>query len=489
MAFNQLIAFEVDKATGNDANGGGFDDTSGTPGTNYAWGAGQTTIAYTDLATVGVSAVVTSVARAFIAADVGNVVNITAGTNFTTGRYQILSVSAGAATLDRNATTGVGAGGTGTLGGSLLTIQTGINAAFINTGAVADCRVYIKKGAYVGTVALLTTASVAAVKYKCRVIGYNATHNDIPTIASGNQPTYAVGSGAGVNGIDISTQTGYSIENITFDGTVSSGTAGVKGVNLTALYNRIINCKIMNFSAEGFISSAGGTSLFNSEVTGCAGTNSAVQIPQSANGSSLIAYNWIHKNTKTAISTVFGQTIAYNIISNNSGASSDGISGDIFGTTIFGNVFYNNGRDGIRATNAYDATISSLWLNNIFAKNGGVGINLLTALPPPTNSLVSVNYNAFYSNTGGNYNNMTASANDVSVAINPFVSSDANLASETSPNWALNNTANAGASLRAAGFFGTLSALSTTTGFQDIGAFQHQDSGGGTTTNIFVIED
>ena len=54
-------------------------------------------------ATVGnsVAPLVTSVTHNFTADEVGNFVNITAGTNWTTGLYEIRSVAANAATLDR----------------------------------------------------------------------------------------------------------------------------------------------------------------------------------------------------------------------------------------------------------------------------------------------------------------------------------------------------------------------------------------------------
>lgn len=58
----------------------------------------------TDLAaTVATSAapVVTSASHNFVANDVGAVLNVTAGTNWTAGAYTIVSVNANAATLDR----------------------------------------------------------------------------------------------------------------------------------------------------------------------------------------------------------------------------------------------------------------------------------------------------------------------------------------------------------------------------------------------------
>jgi hypothetical protein len=68
--------------------------------------------------------VITSATHNFVAADVGNLIQITAGTNWTTGFYQIVSVAANAATLDRAVGTAVSlTNGTFAVGGALLTIQ------------------------------------------------------------------------------------------------------------------------------------------------------------------------------------------------------------------------------------------------------------------------------------------------------------------------------------------------------------------------------
>ena len=102
MSLNANLVWEVDAATGNVINGGGFDAISGTPGTDYTYGVGQTVITYADIGTDGATTtVMCSVIRPFTAADVGNIINITSGTHATVGRYQILSVTGGKATVDQ----------------------------------------------------------------------------------------------------------------------------------------------------------------------------------------------------------------------------------------------------------------------------------------------------------------------------------------------------------------------------------------------------
>lgn len=74
------------------------------------------TQAYTDLVIDGsLNTKVTSAARPFTSADVGKVLNVTAGTGFTTGIYTIASVAASAATLDRAVGTTSSTGGTADL--------------------------------------------------------------------------------------------------------------------------------------------------------------------------------------------------------------------------------------------------------------------------------------------------------------------------------------------------------------------------------------
>jgi hypothetical protein len=197
VAIAATMQWELDSATGNDANGGGFDDTSGTPGTNYAWGAGQTAIAYTDIRTDGANLnvmVSNGPARAFVAADVGNVINLTGGTHITTGRYQILSVAVGKATVDRNFATEDTAAhndGAGTLGGALASIT----AAFIQdatTPMVAGNKLWIKYNAVAYSLPSAITAGVAGTAVLPILFsGYYASHGDNPTIASGHQPTIA----------------------------------------------------------------------------------------------------------------------------------------------------------------------------------------------------------------------------------------------------------------------------------------------------------
>src|SRR4051812_7511364 len=118
MALASTTEWDISTTGTSNTNGCGFNPSNtgngGTCGTNYAlqdspqWSFG-------DLASTSASSwlVVTSASHTFVASDCGNLIHIISGTNFTAGWYEILSVSGGAATLDRacgsvgNATVGV----------------------------------------------------------------------------------------------------------------------------------------------------------------------------------------------------------------------------------------------------------------------------------------------------------------------------------------------------------------------------------------------
>ena len=102
--------------------------------------------------------------------------------------------------------------------------------------------------------------------------------------------------------------------------------------------------------------------------------------------------------------------------------------------------------------------------------NGGYGANLTTGATYP-GIIVIAGYNAFGNNTSGARNNLPTETSDVTLTADPFTNA-------AGGNFALNNTVGGGAACRAAGIPGVFPG-GLTTGYIDIGAVQHQDSGGG----------
>lgn len=466
------------RTTGSDTNGGFF--VIGQSGTDWSQ---QNTPQYstTDGVTAGTTTITSATAN-FGTDVVGNGIYVAGGTGSITGAWYQIETRASSTTITVDRSTGLstGTGATLHIGGGLLTIQQGITSAFLNGSGLGDSIVYVKKGTYTGTAAL-SFSGIGVGNYASRLIGYNSTHGDNPLPSSGNQPMYKVGSGAGVDGVDINGQSGIIIRFMEFNGIATTGSEGVIGINITSgEFNSVWGCKIDNFTTSGFSSNQGGTGISWSEVTliGSSGT-AAVIVPEEGSAN----FNWIHKNTETGMQVNPLSTANFNLVTNSTGASSDGIQIN-YGSTVIGNTVYGSGRDGFRtAGNGFDTTINDVWVDNISAKSAGYGLNNVSSSGAPTTN-PSIQNNAYYGNTSGNYNNITAGVNDVAVSVNPFNSSDANLASETSPDWGLNNTASAGASLRNAGFPGQLSGDSYSTGYADMGVFRHQDAAASTCTNI-----
>jgi hypothetical protein len=252
MAIGQNVAWEIrSTATAGNVNGGGFDNSLG--GTDYSQ---QDASQYngTDLASSNGTtnpSVVTSATHTFVAADVGNLINITAGTNWTTGRYKIVSVSAGAATLDR-AVGGAASltAGTYRVGGALSLGNA--NDQTTLTAVAGGNTIYIKSGAYTLGVAITAGFGQAGVSFINTVMtGYTSTRGDSCT---------------GTNRPKITTTTGlqtlsnnFTYNNISF---VLPGGNGFSGGTNALFYN----CKMYNNGGGLCISGANNNFFASCEI-------------------------------------------------------------------------------------------------------------------------------------------------------------------------------------------------------------------------------
>jgi hypothetical protein len=152
MAVAATTVYEI-RTTGDDANGGGFNSARG--GTDYTLqDAAQKSGA--DLTMHGTNNTkVSPVAAKVAAADVGNLIHISAGTNWTTGWYEITAQDGGDPgywTLDRSpAAAGEANLGTYKMGGALAT-PGGLGAVLKATtgggGGVSGLAAYMKGGTY-----------------------------------------------------------------------------------------------------------------------------------------------------------------------------------------------------------------------------------------------------------------------------------------------------------------------------------------------------
>ena len=160
------------------AGGGGFVPGLASPGTDFSQ---QDTVQYalTGVTTAAADAILL---HASAAADMkDNILNITGGTNFTVGRYQVLSVVVGVSiTLDRNCTTAAGAAGVVNIGGA-LSLGSADDAVF--EAMEAGNKMHIKSGAYTlgGAVSVTKDGTYAS---PINIEGYNTTRGDNPAFAN-----------------------------------------------------------------------------------------------------------------------------------------------------------------------------------------------------------------------------------------------------------------------------------------------------------------
>lgn len=437
-------------ATASMVNGGGFNPSNATPGTDYSQ-QDAAEDSGTDLASAdgdAVPCVVTSATHNFVDADEGNIIHITAGTGWTAGWYEVVSTSGNAATLDRACgTDGAKTNGTWYLGGALSLNSTLDDDFFEQT--IAGNTIWIENGSY-SLGEALTIAKAGDATNPIKVFGYNGTRGDNPTGA--NRPS--INSGALV----LTTGTYWVFKNIIFTGTGSS-------VLSAGGANHIVNCKATNTSetanrnaflfgnaADGILLNSEGVSTLgravfitlNTQIIGNYLHDSDIGILNSTTGNNYIAFNIIESNATAAIS--------------NTGAMS--LMSLFMNNTLYGAETPNG--TGIEfATGSTDVRL----LNNIiYGFTTGV-------THVDTQSIGFDDYNDYYNNTT-DVSNWTKGSNDL--ALDPGFTD------------APNGNFTIGTNLKAAGFPGAFNG-SATTGYLDIGAVQRvepTEGGGGTCAPI-----
>ncbi len=435
MALSALIQWEVRPANGTANAGGGF--RAGASGTDRSQqNAVQT--AFTDLVIDAVTNTnVTSAAFPFAAADVGNVIAVTGGAGFTTGLYEVVSVAAAVATLDRAVGTVGSTGGTGNLGGARSGYSVGTTT--LQSSLVAGQKVWIKNEAWNEPITL--TAAGAAGNPIVHE-GYNTARGDAPTGA--NRPR---NNRAGAAGVALTA--GGANQQFRHLWMSNAGTHGVSDASANHTY---VNVRSSNNTDRGFTSGSGSEILFlgcESDTNGGHGfifTTSQVFVgctshdntgvgygPDAAGGQSLV-FCIAESNASHGLSasTRIGY-VANCTFDGNTGASTDGITmtTPVGSNVVLNTICSNNGRDGARATDG----------DSIYA-----------------------DYNDFYGNGGVARTNFPTGANDQAV--------DPQFTDRAGGDFSI------GANLKALGWPGLFPA-GLSTGYLDIGAVQRQEPAGG----------
>lgn len=431
MALAAAIQWEV-RTTGVDTNGGGF--KAGASGTDYSQqDAAQYT--FTTATTAAADAIFLDAQAAAVM--VGNVLNITGGTNFITGRYEVVSVVAGVSmTLDRNCTTGAGTAGAGKLGGALLTVSQAV------TSMVGSNTVWIKAGTYLQTAALTPPAGTSGAY--SRVIGYNTTRGDLDWATDfTNHPILQ--NNNTTNNVFTASNDYTILRSLVAHG----GTAASKSDNafrMGSTYGRIENCKALNFTGQGFLADGTGQTFTRCWATANI-AGAARAFDHQGTGTMLIAC--VASGLTCPGFRAFGPSVFLSCVAaNNTGGSSHGFELTGVYCRVLQSVAYANGGDGIRISAGVGAEPGIF--NTITVSNSGYGINSSGGVTFADGYVMD--YNAFYNNTTAARNLVPTGAHDVTLTGDPFTNG-------AGGDFTLNNTASAGAACRAAGFPGVLIGL------------------------------
>lgn len=454
MPISALTELEV-RTGGNDNNGGGF--VAGGSGTDWSQ-QNSPQYALTGIASAGSGNTILST---LAAADmVGNIAQVTGGTNFNTGFFQVTSVSVGVSitfstnNAGQSICTGVGASGVINIGGGLLTITQAQTAS--QTGNI----IWIRSGTYTLTTGL--TVPNTSLSY----MGYGSTHGDL-----GTKPLLTTST----NSLNIFTDVASGVTDLTINNLSMSSTAGTKGSAIAAVTRNITGLTVANCKMSGFTTGINGDDnvtfyinnlqVINTEIASCSA--------EAILASGYFFGCYIHANSgdgwtlSHAVQTSQGSVFSRCVFSgNNHGINVPFIGSD--GSIFVENcTFYNQTSDGILCSGTV-APGRLGFVNNIFYSNGGYGINMSSAtatVQPGINQ-----NNAYGANSTAARNGVLAGPGDVTLSGNPFNGAG-------SGDFSLNSTSGAGGACRDAGFPGAIGG-SGSTGSVDIGAIQSAGGGG-----------
>ncbi len=420
------------RATGSNNNGGGFYNRN--PGTSVDYSqqdAAQLNL--TNLATNGAGTGLSSVTGGFTAAMVGNIINITAGTGFTPGWYEITAYAdTNNVTIDRSAGASASSG-TGYIGGARA-VPTDAFFEQLTAGNI----VYFKIGTYTLTENIITASTVGTAADPVVVEGYNSARGDNPT--GDNRPTIVASTydwrfvGSGNN-------TYMTFRNLIVTSINSNGAFYLYA------YATVENCKAIQSSASAynaFYIASGFVKIINSEAVSTNGN--AID----ARGYSEIIGCYIHDSSVGIYTYGSVILILHNIID----TCTTGIYGgdtNYFNKAVMNNTIYN-------CTTGISVTVAERgWL---------VANNIIDSCT------TGASWSSEVKNSWWDYNNWHNNGTDVS----NVTKGDNALALDPQFTDAANGDFSIGTNLKAQGFLGVFPG-SLSTGYLDVGAAQRQEPG------------
>lgn len=402
--------------------------------------------------TSNASTTFTSASATFNPTVVGNYLRLASGTNGTVGYYRVTAFTdANTITLDRNCSTAAMTNGAWKIGGAAANVDT---AAIFNTGnaignkCVAGNVIYIRgSGTRDPSAADYTMTSDYSVVNGDTTNGYVSLVGEYgrPRLDS-NTRTFRFGSfNVFVSCVVRRTAVGSSANVFGENFDAYDSVLELANVDVTASSpaNFLVSCHVRGHTSKP--ASSGSAALINTGarsplIFGCLienGKSHGVTMP---NGPHVVSC--LVRNCKgDGVNTSFSITDHHR---------------SVVGCTLSGNDGH-----GINITAASDLGKLSI-INNLIANHTAASKYAINGAGSACKKMqVQVQNNAFYNNTA-TYNNLDASAGDVTCTSDPFNNS-------ASGDFTLNNTAGGGKELRDAGLPQALPGLSATDAYSPIG--------------------
>ncbi len=315
-------------ATSGNVNGGGFNPTNSSPGTDYSLQDGSQYGASNLLTANGTSnpCTVSSATHTFTSADRGNIMYISSGINWVAGRYEIVSISGSNAVLDR-ACAGVASAGSGVyvVGGAFSLGSTDDNVFEVMT---AGNKMWVKSGTYtIGGV--VSISGGGSTTNPVKIEGYSSTRGDAPTGSS--RPIFDTGSNNFTSGPNMewsyiqltgSGTTGFNLgasNKVLFSKFMNTGTSAGNGA-ITANANTTnsmvygseawsIRGKAFNGASTNNVVTLVGNYFHDSDICVLDGTTTATSTYVNNIIEGCVTYGMQWTGTKTGVSFVHGNTI------------------------------------------------------------------------------------------------------------------------------------------------------------------------------------
>jgi len=445
MALAATIVWEV-QTGGSDNSGGGFN--SSAAGTDYSQQAAAQ-YSGTNLTVTASNWIVTPDGHTPVAADVGNVVQVTAGTGWTVGFYEIKSQDGTNWTLDRSPAAALTAGGTWAMGGALASPGKLSDALTID-----KMKAWIKSGTYT-----ITTATVGAAgpflgpsAIAFRIEGYTITRGDRST-----KPVISAGTVGSISIFDMSSASYNNgrqfLVNVKVDGNSQISVNGVMG-NAAYQSARAIDVDVINCTT-GFstVSVNNGVTCYRCTTNNCT---------TGFSGSGQLHYcETVGGTTGFSKSSSALATWLKCIARDCSGVGYSALTSS-YGLVVDGCLAENCGSDGFKWT-AYSMGMTCI--DCVAVNNGGYGFNVHTGYDD--NVLINCSgYNNTSGNVSGGADTEMGAFNFQHLTADPFVDTTAH---DFSPNDAVGG----GADLR------NQTGVPGQVVQNDFGAVQHADPAGG----------